>query len=206
MVDRREIGSPREMPQSTPDVVAPIVWLTGLSGAGKTTLGRALRDIFLDRGWKSELLDGDAVREAFGSDLGFSRQDRDRNVARLGFVASLLAKHGVTVIVAAVSPFREARAKVRALHGGPFIEVFVDCPLSVLEVRDTKGLYRKAREGLIQQMTGVSDPYEPPLSPECHVRTDQMSLDECVHLVFRAIGDRRASPAHPNARTHASSR
>jgi adenylyl-sulfate kinase len=148
-----------------------VLWLTGLSGAGKSTLARAVSDDLAARGHRVELLDGDEVRTNLTQGLGFSRADRDTNIARIGYVAGKLAKHGVAVVVAAISPYREARDKVRA--GVPnFVEVFVDAPLETCVQRDPKGLYAKAIAGEISNFTGVSDPYEAPLDAELVVHTD----------------------------------
>src|SRR5262245_6831332 len=163
------------------------VWLTGPPGAGKTTTARRLAERLTQAGRSTEVLDGDEIRRAFGSDLGFSKADRDLQVRRLGFMAGLLAKHGVIAIVAAVSPYRETRDDVRRSHTSLFIEVFVDCPLEELVRRDPKGLYSRARLGEISDLTGVSAPYEPPTAPECHIRTDQKTSDECVDEIVEAL-------------------
>ena len=163
-----------------------VIWFTGLSGAGKTTLARELESELLARGEKAELLDGDLVRENLSKGLGFSREDRDANVRRIGFVAGLLAKHGVTVLVSAISPYRETRDEVlRSLPNA--VEVFVDAPLNVVAGRDVKGLYDKALRGEIPHFTGVSDPYEAPLSPDVHLRTDQQGIGECVARLLGAL-------------------
>ncbi len=156
-----------------------VVWLTGLSGAGKSTLASALYAELQRRGIPAELLDGDAVRENLSKGLGFSREDRDTNVRRIGFVAGLLARHGVTVLVSAISPYADTRREVLdALPGA--LEVFVDAPLEVVTERDVKGLYVKALAGEIPHFTGVSDPYEAPEHPDLHLRTDQISVEEGV--------------------------
>ena len=164
-----------------------VIWFTGLSGAGKTTLASALHAELLRRGERAELLDGDLVRENLSRGLGFSKTDRDTNVRRIGFVAGLLAKHGVTVLVSAISPYRETRDSV--LQGLPGAsEVFVDAPLEVVTGRDVKGLYLKAIAGEISNFTGVSDPYEAPLSPALHLRTDRQSVAECLALLLNLPG------------------
>ncbi|MFC5847820.1 adenylyl-sulfate kinase [Deinococcus petrolearius] len=169
-----------------------VVWLTGLSGAGKSTLASALYAELLARGEAVELLDGDAVRENLSKGLGFSKADRDTNVRRIGFVAGLLAKHGVTVLVSAISPYADTRSEV--LSGLPnALEVFVDAPLEVVTERDVKGLYLKALAGEIPHFTGVSDPYEAPTAPGLHLRTDQISVEEglrqlLAHLDREAVG------------------
>jgi len=162
-----------------------VIWLTGLPCAGKTTLSRALFEHFSTAGRRVEVLDGDVVRRHLSQGLGFSREDRDVNVRRIGFVASLLAKHGVIVIVAAVSPYRQARDDVRKLVGS-FVEVHVDAPLAVCEQRDLKGLYAEARAGKRANFTGIDDPYEPPLSPEVRVSTADRSVSDCVANIIDA--------------------
>ena len=150
-----------------------VLWLTGLSGAGKTTIAGRLAGELRRRGMRIEVLDGDLVREHLSPDLGFSKPDRDRNVTRLAFVSELLARNGVSVIVAAISPFWEERALARSIVGAHrFLEVHVDCPLEVCIARDPKGLYRRALAGEIPRFTGVSDPYEVPEAPDLAVRTD----------------------------------
>jgi adenylylsulfate kinase len=157
-----------------------VLWLTGLSGAGKSTLADALAPRFRGGGKKVEVLDGDVVRTHLSKGLGFSREDRDLNVARIAFVAHLLARNGVVVIVAAVSPFRGARDEARKVIGANFVEVHVAPPLEECIKRDVKGLYKKAIAGEIAQFTGVSDPYEAPLDPEVKVDTSIVSIDEGV--------------------------
>lgn len=161
-----------------------ILWFTGLSGAGKSTLservGRALRE----QGVAVEILDGDEVRENLGKGLTFSKEDRDVNVRRIAFVANLLARNGVVAITAAISPYRAIRDEARAKAQAPFVEVFVDAPLAVVEARDVKGLYKKARAGEIPAFTGVSDPYEPPLAPEVVVRTGEESVEQSAAKVL----------------------
>jgi adenylylsulfate kinase len=164
-----------------------VVWLTGLSGAGKTTLATALSRTLQQAGRSVEILDGDRIRQAFSADLGYSKADRDLNVRRLGFLAALLSKHGVVVIVAAISPYRAVRDEVRRLQEAMFVEVHVDCPLDVLRARDPKGLYEKAMRGDIKDFTGISAPYEPPLNPECRLRTDLQSVDECVSAILERL-------------------
>jgi bifunctional enzyme CysN/CysC len=159
------------------------VWLTGLSSAGKTTLGEELFDRLRDMGHRVEMLDGDIVRQRLCKDLGFSKPDRDENIGRVGFVAELLARNSVIVIVCAISPYRAARDEVRS-HIPGFIEVYVNAPLEVCEHRDVKGLYRKARAGQLQAFTGIDDPYEPPLQPEVECRTDLETVEESVQKIL----------------------
>jgi adenylylsulfate kinase len=163
-----------------------IVWFTGLSGAGKTTLNQETASRLRDRGLKVESLDGDLVRQNLTKGLGFSKEDRDENIRRIGFVAHLLARNGVIVLVSAISPYRAIRDEIRA-KGSTFVEVFVNAPVEVCEQRDVKGLYRKARAGEIRGFTGVDDPYEAPLSPEVECRTDVESVEESVAKVMAAL-------------------
>jgi adenylylsulfate kinase len=149
------------------------LWFTGLSGAGKTTVAEIVEKELRDRRGSVEVLDGDIVRTNLSKGLGFSREDRDTNVLRIGFVSNLLARNGVAVIVSAISPFKEVRDRVRRDIGDGFVEVFVDAPVEVCAERDVKGLYAKAYSGEIKQFTGVSDPYEPPVAPELHLKTNE---------------------------------
>lgn len=146
-----------------------VIWLTGLPSAGKSTIADDVAAQLRARGERVELLDGDIVRENLSKGLGFSKEDRDINIRRIGFVADLLARNGVKVITAAISPYRAIRDEVRQLVGERFLEVYVATPLDVCEERDVKGLYGKARSGAITGMTGVDDPYEPPLRPEVEI-------------------------------------
>ena len=162
-----------------------ILWMTGLSGAGKTTLAKSLRRILSDQGRFVYMLDGDDLREGLCSDLGFSDEDRTENIRRVGEVARLLADTGMIVLAAFVSPFKKDRDKVRmAMSPGRFIEIFVDSPFEVCEKRDSKGLYKKARSGLILNFTGISSRYEPPLSPEIHLKTDKETINSSVNKVL----------------------
>lgn len=166
------------------------VWFTGLSGAGKSTLSdrliARLRDAAGPAGVRVELLDGDIVRTHLSKGLGFSREDRDTNIRRIGFVSALLARNGVIAVVAAISPYRETREEVKRTIPN-FVEVFVDCPMDVLVARDVKGLYKRALAGGIPQFTGVSDPYEPPLNPCVTVRSDRESVEESVEKIWQEL-------------------
>jgi adenylylsulfate kinase len=155
------------------------VWLTGLSGAGKSTIAKLTHRELLSRGYRCELLDSDILRMSLSRDLGFSKRERQENIRRIGLIAELLAQQGAIVIVAAITPYRAMREELRK-RTPHFIEVFVDAPLGVCERRDPKGLYRKARAGDIRQFTGIDDPYEPPLDPDLHCRTARETVDECV--------------------------
>jgi adenylylsulfate kinase len=165
------------------------VWLTGLSGAGKSTIAEVLVEELRGRGLKVELLDGDVVRTNLSKGLGFSKEDRDTNILRIGFVAQLLTRNGVAAIVSAISPYREARAECRQMIGS-FVEVHVYAPLEELVRRDAKGLYKKAMAGEIDNFTGVSDPYEPPENPELVVDTKRETVDQSVQKVLDVLRDR----------------
>jgi len=174
----REAGAPQGL----------TVWLTGLSSAGKTTISQALYDHLRGRGFRVEWLDGDVVRQRLSKGLGFSKEDRDENIRRIGFVAELLTRHGVIVLVSAVSPYREIREEVRQRIGN-FLEVYVQASLEVCEQRDLKGIYKRARAGEMDNVTGVNDPYEPPLTPEVVCPTDRETPDESTARVLRAVDD-----------------
>ncbi|WP_373480080.1 adenylyl-sulfate kinase [Geminocystis sp.] len=162
------------------------IWFTGLSGAGKTTISQQVEIKLREKGYKLEVLDGDIVRTNLTKGLGFSKEDRDENIRRIGFVSNLLTRNGVIVIVSAISPYRAIREEVREKIGN-FVEVFVNAPLSVCEGRDVKGLYKKARSGEIKLFTGISDPYEPPTNPEIECRTDLEELEESVNKVLQSL-------------------
>lgn len=157
-----------------------ILWFTGFSGSGKTTLALNLERRLFDRGWNICVLDGDNVRHGLSSDLGFSQKDREENIRRVGEVAKLLAQAGMVVITAFISPYQLDRDRVRAIAGGMFHEVFIDASLEVCERRDPKGLYVKARKGLIPDFTGVSAPYEAPLTPELRIQTQENDIAACL--------------------------
>jgi adenylylsulfate kinase len=163
------------------------LWFTGLSGAGKTTVSEIVEKELRERIGSVEVLDGDIVRTNLSKGLGFSRADRDTNVLRIGFVAKLLTRNGVAVIVSAISPYKEARDQVRRDIGDDFIEVFVDCPVEVCAARDVKGLYKKAFAGEIKEFTGVSDPYEPPVVPELTLRTHEEEPKESARRVIARL-------------------
>ncbi len=160
-----------------------VLWLTGLSGAGKSTIANAIAPRLYERGHRVDVLDGDEVRKNLCQELGFSREDRDTNIARIGYVAGKLAKHGVAVVVAAISPYREARDRVRASVSN-FVEVHVAAPVETCAQRDVKGLYAKALIGEIKNFTGISDPYEVPLRPELVLHTDHQTVEESVVQVL----------------------
>jgi adenylylsulfate kinase len=174
------------------------VWLTGLPCSGKSTIALGLARKLLRRGRAVEVLDGDVVRQSLSHGLGFSRADRDLNTARVAFVANLLARNGVVVVVALVSPYRAARDEARRFLG-EFFEVHVSCSLSECERRDVKGMYGRARAGTLQGFTGVDAPYEPPLRPELTLLTEHQSSDDSVTSVERALlAAGRLSPSDPD--------
>ena len=162
------------------------VWFTGLSGAGKTTISKAVGEELRSQGYLVEVLDGDIVRQNLTKGLGFSKEDRDENIRRIGFVAHLLTRNGVIVLVSAISPYREIRQEVKAKIGD-FIEVFVNAPLEVCEQRDVKGLYKKARSGEIKHFTGIDDPYEAPSEPDVECLTNRETETESVAKVWQKL-------------------
>jgi adenylyl-sulfate kinase len=167
------------------------LWFTGLSGAGKSTLAGAVRERLASRGRRVEVLDGDEVRTNLSKGLGFSKEDRDTNIRRIGFVARLLSRNGVVAIGAAISPYLDVRDEVRRAHEAPFVEVYVSCPIDELVRRDSKGLYAKALRGEVQHFTGISDPYEPPVSPELVVHSDRQSVEESTAAIMALLEGRR---------------
>ncbi|GME69791.1 hypothetical protein B5S31_g3109 [[Candida] boidinii] len=162
------------------------IWLTGLSASGKSTVACALEQNLLKRGISSYRLDGDNVRFGLNKDLGFTEEDRNENIRRISEVSKLFADSCSISITSFISPYKQDRLKARELHAEsnlPFIEVYVDVPLEVAEQRDPKGLYKKAREGIIKNFTGISDPYEAPESPEIHIKTHENTVEECVEII-----------------------
>jgi adenylylsulfate kinase len=165
-----------------------VLWFTGLSGSGKSTIGHRVERMLIERGAFAYVLDGDNVRHGLNSDLGFAPEDRVENIRRIGEVARLFADAGGLVLSAFISPYREDRDRVRGLMGpGEFIEVFVDTPLEICEARDPKGLYKKARAGEISNFTGLDAPYEVPENPEVHLETANLSVDEAAAQVIRYL-------------------
>ncbi|PWT84776.1 MAG: adenylyl-sulfate kinase [Blastocatellia bacterium] len=160
------------------------LWFTGLSGAGKSTLAGRVGAVLTERGHRVEILDGDDIRRNLSSGLGFSKDDRDANIRRIGFVARLLSRNGIVAITAAISPYRAVREEVRREHEATFIEVFVDCSLEEAMRRDTKGLYARALRGELPNFTGISDPYEPPIHAEVTVQTDREQVEESVSRIL----------------------
>jgi adenylylsulfate kinase len=162
------------------------VWLTGYSGSGKTTISQHLYKNFIDRSIACEVLDGDIVRQSLSYGLGFTKEDRCIHIRRIGFVAELLSRNGIAVIVSAISPYREGRDSVRKKIGN-FVEVYVKCSLEECTRRDTKGLYKKAITGEITQFTGISDPYEEPLTPEITCNTEIETIEMSVNTVLAGL-------------------
>ena len=169
------------------------IWFTGLSGAGKSTISEKLEPLLRERGCKVEQLDGDIVRMNLSKGLGFSKEDRDTNIRRIGFVAHLLQRNGVAVICSAISPYREIRDENRALIGD-FVEVYAKCPIEVLAERDVKGLYKKAIAGELPNFTGVSDPYEEPLNAEVVIETDKETEQESLHKLVAKLEELGYAP------------
>jgi len=178
------------------------LWLTGLSGAGKTTLSVALDREMRARGLSVEVLDGDEIRTNLSKGLGFSKEDRDTNIRRIGYVCRLLSRNGVAAISAAISPYREVRDEVRRLieaDGAAFIEVYVKCPIEVLAERDVKGLYKKALAGELKGFTGVSDPYEEPLAPEVVIESNRETVEFSVTNILGELERRQLLPEEETA-------
>ena len=167
-----------------------VLWFTGLSGSGKSTIGHRVERMLIERGAFAYVLDGDNVRHGLNSDLGFAAEDRVENIRRIGEVARLFADAGALVLSAFISPYRKDRDRVRGLMGpGEFIEVFVDTPLEICEARDPKGLYKKARAGEISNFTGLDAPYEVPENPEVHLQTANLSVDAAAAQVTRYLDE-----------------
>ncbi len=165
-----------------------ILWLTGLSGSGKSTVAYKVEENLFRRGVRTYVLDGDNIRLALNQDLGFSREDRRENIRRIGEVAKLFVDAGVVVLTAFISPYRKDRAIARSLVGADeFVEIYVKCPLEICEQRDSKGFYKKARSGIIQQFTGIDDPYEEPENPEIVIETDKLSVEECADRIVKFL-------------------
>ncbi|WP_143871260.1 adenylyl-sulfate kinase [Catenovulum sediminis] len=168
-----------------------ILWFTGLSGSGKSTVANAVESKLFEAGLHSYLLDGDNVRHGINKDLTFSDEDRVENIRRIGEISKLFVDSGLIVLTAFISPFQADRQMVRDLvEAGEFIEVFIDTPIEVCEQRDPKGLYKKARQGEIKHFTGIDSPYEAPLNPEITVKTAELNIEECADFVLQHLRDR----------------
>ena len=171
------------------------LWFTGLSAAGKSTLAVATELALHQMCCHTYVLDGDNIRHGLNKNLGFSAADRSENIRRIAEVAKLFNDCGIITLTAFISPYRQDRANARELcRQGCFIEVYADCPLGVCEERDPKGMYKKAREGIIKEFTGISAPYEPPEHPEIHLRTDRMSIDRCVRIILDYLVEQKCIP------------
>jgi adenylylsulfate kinase len=164
-----------------------VVWLEGLSGAGKTTLSREVSTRLREMGWKSEVLDGDEVRRMFSPELGFSRKDREFHARRVSYVARILARNGVAVLVAMITPYETSRQAARSEVAARFTEVWLKCPLEICRRRDPKGIYRRTEEGDVKKMTGVDDPFEEPLNPDLVVDTSNASVSECADRILEHL-------------------
>jgi adenylylsulfate kinase len=185
-VSNDQLAQAQSVSGNNPKRAGLTVWFTGLSGAGKTTICRHVQSELLGHGLQVEVLDGDAIRDCLCSDLGFSEEDRRENIKRIAYVAQLLTRNGVVVLVAAISPFRSSRDDARNAIGN-FIEVYVNAPLQVCEARDPKGLYRRARAGKLQSFTGIDQPYESPASPDVECHTDIESAAQSSNKVINSV-------------------
>jgi len=169
-----------------------ILWFTGLSGSGKSTLAYKLEEDLFAKGVRTYVLDGDQIRGGLNKDLGFSAEDREENIRRIGEVAKLFVDAGIVVLTAFISPYRKDRAIARSLVGvDEFVEIYVKCPLEICQQRDTKGFYKKARLGTIKQFTGIDDPYEEPENPEIVLETDRMNAEECISRILTFLNAKK---------------
>jgi len=172
------------------------IWLTGFSGSGKSTTGRALERLLVDKGIKAFVLDGDNIRHGLSRDLCFSEDDRTENIRRVSEVAKLLNAAGVVVISAFISPFKSDRVAAKSVVGENFVETYVDLPIEMCEERDAKGLYKKARDGEIQNFTGVSAAYEPPKSPDLHLKMEALTPEQAAEAIFDHLMERKLVPSN----------
>jgi len=182
----------KEMRESLNPHKGAVVWFTGLSGSGKSTLANRLEVLLNKRGCRTYLLDGDSIRRGLNRDLGFSNQDRRENIRRCGEVAKLFQEAGIILLASFISPFEEDREAIRnSLEPERFMEIFLDCPLSECEKRDTKGLYKKARAGLLKDFTGIDSPYEKPRNPDMVLKTGEIGIEEGVDRIISLLIQRR---------------
>ena len=188
---------PRDLKEKRNGHKSRVIWFTGLSGSGKSTVANATEKLLHDMGLHTYILDGDNVRMGLNKDLGFSPQDRTENIRRITEVAKLFADAGSIVLTAFISPYREDRDNARTIIGdNDFIEIFISADLSVCELRDPKGLYKKARSGEIKGFTGIDAPYEEPINPELVVETDKYNIEECAQIVVKYLIDQRIIKKH----------
>ena len=188
---------PRDLKEKRNGHKSRVIWFTGLSGSGKSTVANATEKLLHDMGLHTYILDGDNVRMGLNKDLGFSPQDRTENIRRITEVAKLFADAGSIVLTAFISPYREDRDNARTIIGdNDFIEIFISADLSVCELRDPKGLYKKARSGEIKGFTGIDAPYEEPINPELVVETDKYNIEDCAQIVVKYLIDQRIIKKH----------
>ncbi len=172
------------------------LWFTGLSASGKSTLAVATEQTLYENGYHSYILDGDNIRHGLNNNLGFSPEDREENIRRIGEVSKLFTDCGIITLTAFISPYRKDRLRARSLFGGDsFIEVFLDCPVEVCELRDPKGMYEKARQGIIKEFTGISAPYEAPEEPEIRLKTGTTTVSECVRTIMEYLTEKKYIPS-----------
>jgi adenylylsulfate kinase len=174
-----------------------VVWMEGLAGSGKTTLSRETATRLRAAGWKAEILDGDEVRRMFSPELGYSRKDREFHARRVSYVAQLLARNGVAVIVAMITPYETSRQVARSVQGARFTEVWLKCPLEVCRRRDPKGIYRRSTEGGVAHMTGVDDPFEEPLNPDLILDTSTASVEDVTQRILGHLREREFLDGFP---------
>jgi adenylylsulfate kinase len=171
-----------------------VVWIEGLSGSGKTSLSQEMAKYLREHGWKAEVLDGDELRRLVFPELGWSRKDREVHARRVSYVARLLARNGVAVLVAMITPYETSRQAARSVEGARFTEVWLKCPLEVCQQRDPKGIYRRSTQGAVPHLTGVDDPFEEPLNPDLVVDTSRDSLSVSVQTVLAHLRERKFLP------------
>jgi adenylyl-sulfate kinase len=187
------------MPKSSPEPDSGfVVWMEGFPGAGKSTLSKSVASALADRGWPVEVLDGEDVRAQFFPELGYTRKDRETHARRVSTLAKTLARHGVIVLVAMITPYETSRQAARATVGTRFAEVWLECPIDICRKRDPRGWYQKTREGKVKRFTGVDDPFEEPLSPDLVVDTSEKSVSACTQQVLKFLESRGVGPGGPS--------